>query len=219
MQNDDDDIYIPRLPTLMPPAAPNGLEGEQRRLNRARTIRGPLSSMLHRLGERSSRKALESTARRFVALEDVTLKFIGAVEAMGEAREVSLKYQVQGELARLRHDFAVQHAITALHIAWNLNNEALHKAQRAAITARNGADAAIEFKDAKFRLGQVRAEARIAETAELLEPQAERPAAAPANNVAEFFRLRDELRADGIDTDDPDMPVAPPTRKARVTAK
>jgi hypothetical protein len=212
---DDDSPYVPKLPSLVPPAAPSGIESEQARFHRARGIRDPISSIAHRVGEWSSRKSLESTARRFAALQGAAENFSGAVGAMAEARETVMRFKVQGELTQLRHDFAVQRAISTLHTEWNRDAEALHEAQRKAINARHGVDAALVFKDAKFRLGQARAEARIAETAELIEP-VEEPAASDA--VGEFRRLRDELRADGIDPDAAEERRVP-IRRTRVAVK
>ena len=192
--------YVPQLPAVMAPTAPSGVEIELRRLKRARFANDPISSTIHRVSEWSSRKALEATAKRFTALKTATDNFTAAAQSMGAMQDTVETLQIQRELSRLRHEFGLQHAITQLHIEFNQDKEILHTAQRAAITAQHGVEAAVRFKEANFRIGETRKEAQIAETAELVGQPKQGDAAKDTATVETLFRLRSGLRADGKDT-------------------
>jgi hypothetical protein len=197
---DDHDAYIPQLPSIPVPAARHGLELELRRLNRARYTNNPISSVSHRIAEWSSKKALDSSARKLASLKTATDNCAAAIESMGELREAAMRSQVQQELTQLRHDFAVQRAISHLHLEFNQDREQLHIAQRAALTAHHGVEAAARFKEVNFRLGATRKEAQIAETADVLERPSGKEAPGNTGTIENLFRLRSELRADAKDT-------------------
>src|SRR4051794_33241353 len=141
----DYDHYEPQLPTVVAPTVPSGVETELRRFNRARFANDPVSSTVHRISEWSSKKALEASAARFVALKTAADNFNAAAQSIGAVQETMMTLQVQRELTRLRHEFALQRQITALHQEWNQDKERLHTAQREAITAHHGVEASLRF--------------------------------------------------------------------------
>lgn len=194
------DHYVPQAPALMIPTARSGVESELSELERARQTRNPISSVAHRIGAWSSKKALEASARKFGALKEATDKFTAAARSRVEAREVVMMCQAQQELLQLRHEFAIQQTIMDLHIAFNERKERLHAGQRGALIAHNGVEAAGKFREVNLALGLARKEAAIAETVDVLpQSHADKPSKHTAT-LEDLFRIRTELRADARDT-------------------
>jgi hypothetical protein len=196
--------YNPQPPVVATPTMRTGIERELQGRDRARRVRNPISSAFIQLGAWSSRKSHEANAKRLAAQTAEIDSIIAMAEAPLTQNEIVMRLQVRNEMARYRHEFALQRESNLLHTDFQREKKLLHIEQRDALAAQHGVEAEVKFKNQNFRLGETRKEAQIAETAELVG----RPTPSNSNSVAakveSLFRIRGKLREASIDTTEVD---------------